>query len=94
MKISGLFFTVVSLFVIWMLLTGSTAPDELVTGLLSSVVIALFTGPLFSRRGMSHLKPSNLFRRFKFLLVFLRELVKANVDVAIRVLSPSLPINR
>ena len=93
MKVSRLIFTIIFLFAIWILLTGSLRYDELITGFFVSVVVALFTGPLFTRRGIYHLHPKRLWGKLVYLFVFLIELVKANVDVAKRVLSPSLPIN-
>ncbi len=93
-KLSRLIFTILFLFAVWVLLTGGYKdPQELVTGFLVSVVVSLFTGPLFTRRGLYHLSPKRLWGKFVYLFVFLIELVKANVDVAKRVLSPSLPIN-
>ena len=93
MKVSRLIFTIIFLFAIWILLTGSLSYDELITGFFVSVVVALFTGPLFTRRGVYHLHPKRLWGKVVYLIVFLIELVKANIDVAKRVLSPSLPIN-
>ncbi len=93
MKTSRLIFTIILLFAIWVMLTGSLRYDELITGLFVAIVISLFTGPLFTRRGVYHLHPKRLWGKFVYLMVFMVELVKANIDVAKRVLSPSLPIN-
>ncbi|BBB33389.1 multicomponent Na+:H+ antiporter subunit E [Thermotomaculum hydrothermale] len=93
MKISRLIFTIIFLFAIWVLLTGSLHEDELIVGLFVAIVISLFTGPLFTRRGIYHLHPKRIWGKIVYLFVFFVELVKANVDVAKRVLSPSLPIN-
>ncbi len=74
------------------MLTGSLRFDELITGLFVAIIISMFTGPLFTRRGGYHLHPKRIWGKFVYLYVFFVELVKANVDVAKRVLSPSLPI--
>jgi multicomponent Na+:H+ antiporter subunit E len=76
----------------WMLLAGELAMTEAVTGaaaallvtLVSGQHLAVYTGVRFSWRAAIHLPA--------FLLVFLRALVYANLDMARRVLSPALPI--
>ena len=78
--------------VAWLLLAGSLRADELLAGavvamlvtLLSTPRLDVFTGVRFSAAAPLHL--------VVFLLVFLRSLVYANLDMARRVLSPSLPI--
>jgi multicomponent Na+:H+ antiporter subunit E len=92
MKISGFLFSIIFMFALWLGLTGSFATDELLTGLLCAVVVSFFTGNLFSRRGLRHFTPIGLLKRLQFFIVFFKELIVANIDVAKRVLSPSLPI--
>jgi multicomponent Na+:H+ antiporter subunit E len=76
----------------WMLLAGELATDEAVTGAAAALVVTLMTGQhlavysgvRFGWRALLHLPA--------FLVVFLRALVYANIDMARRVLSPALPI--
>ena len=76
----------------WMLLAGSLATAEAVTGAVAALVVtlmsgrhlAVYTGVRFTWLAAVHLPA--------FLFVFLRALVYANVDMARRVLSPALPI--
>ncbi len=94
MKVSRLIFTVLFLFALWVFFTnGFTDFQELTTGLFVAIIVSYFTGPLFTRRGIYHIHPKRLWSKVAFLFVFFVELVKANIDVAKRVLSPSLPIN-
>lgn len=80
-------------YILWLLLTGSLARDELISGASVAILVTL----LFSRRFI-------IFTGFRFswlaplyILAYLGHffvaLVRANLDLARRVLSPSLPIN-
>lgn len=79
-------------FSFWMLLTGSLDPQEILAGLLASLVVALASRShlaILSGIRWSPALPSALLR---YLGAFALALVKANLDMARRVLSPSLPI--
>lgn len=81
------------LFFVWLLLTGSLAWDELLVGALVAVGVAMLSR---HRLGvLEDLKWTPLFplHLVSYLGVFLLALVRANFDMARRVLSPSLPIN-
>ena len=73
-------------FIFWILLTWSAEPQELATGAVISLAVALFSSRFFI-----HDKPGWFFRPTKllngiffWLCIFPVELVKANVDVAKR----------
>ena len=77
----------------WLALNWSVDKDILITGAIISVLIA---GLLCSRCTVLQnvrLTPKSFAFAFAFLGVFWWELLKSNIDVAIRVLKPSLPIN-
>jgi len=79
------------LFVVWLGFTATLDLWEVLTGLVITLVIAYYTFRNYSHKGV-HI----LFRfhhAVKYLFVFLKALVVANLDVARRVISPSLPIN-
>lgn len=77
---------------IWLLLAGKVNADELFIGTLVTLLVILLTS--------SHLKflddikftMGMPFSVLQYLLVFLRALIEANIDMARRVLSPSLPV--
>lgn len=76
----------------WVLMTGSLQPQELATGALVAVVVAYISLPtlhLFDDVLWSPLLPWHLLH---YLLVFFRALIESNIDMARRVISPSLPI--
>ncbi len=79
-------------FGVWLLLTWSVRLDSLVAGVLVSFVSALIFGAYLP------LKPGSLFnpRRWVWLLVYIPvfgyQCFKANLDVAMRVLTPGLKL--
>ncbi len=89
----NLLISVVLLTGIWLLLNASLTPVVVVTGLIASILIAVFFSvrhPVFRE---VKLNPKAIIYFFIYIFVFALELIKANFDVARRVISPSLPIN-
>jgi len=89
----NIFVSFLILFVFWILLNNTF--DPLILGL--GAVLALLISLLFCSRcnvfAKIRLTPKAFLYTFIYLVVFLIELVKSNLDVARRVLSPQLPIN-
>jgi multicomponent Na+:H+ antiporter subunit E len=83
----------VLLFLIWVMLTGSIEPVNLGVGLIMAVVFAIIFGKNSMVFGKLRFTPKMFYYSFLYLVVFLWELIKSNVRVALLVLSPSLPIN-
>jgi len=79
--------------IVWVAFTTSFATQEIITGLFVSGLISLFSVPLFTCCTFKILSPKRIYYMILYLLVFIRELIKSNMDVARRVLTPSLPIN-
>ncbi|MFW6028799.1 MAG: Na+/H+ antiporter subunit E [Halanaerobiales bacterium] len=92
-KIKRFIFTATIIFLFWLAYTSSLAKDELITGLIVSLIVAFFTYESFTRLSSEN----NIAKRFlsflKYLPIFIIEMIKANIDVAKRVINPSLPIN-
>lgn len=95
--------TTIVCYLFWLLITGQIvaifkgepAAQVLIAGVIVSIVTALFSARFFIHSKAFYLcNPVKLvtFLFYSF-IVFLWELTKANVDVARRALSPSLPIN-
>jgi multicomponent Na+:H+ antiporter subunit E len=77
----------------WLMLNGNIYPSVLLSGLVVTAVIALFFStrhPVFKD---VKLNPRAIAAMVAYVFVFTGELLKANIDVASRVLSPSLPVN-
>ena len=92
-KISQFFLTWGFLFLVWLAFTATLAKQEVYVGIGTSFLIALMTSKFLKCCTLNFLYPKRLFFMIVYILVFLRELIKANFDVARRVITPSLPIN-
>jgi multicomponent Na+:H+ antiporter subunit E len=78
---------------LWLLLTGSLAGDELFAGLLVSLAVTLLFGnrfAVFTGFRFSWMAPLYV---LDYLRHFFIALIGANLDLASRVLNPVLPIN-
>ena len=80
-------------FILWVLLVGNADVSELIAGLIVSLIAAalamekanLMTGFRFTAKTPVHL--------VLYLAAFLEALIRANLDMARRVLSPRIPLN-
>lgn len=93
MKLKNPIFLFAILLLFWVLLTNTLALEFLIPGiLLIFVILALFCRKckVFDE---AKLTPKAFAYTFVYIFVFLWELIKSNLDVARRVISPSLPIN-
>jgi multicomponent Na+:H+ antiporter subunit E len=76
----------------WLLLTFSLDWQHLVAGVVVSGLTAMVFGKISIVRGSKFLQPQRYFWMLIYVLVLLWECLKANVDVAYRVLHPAMPI--
>ena len=90
--ISQILYVFILFFIVWYAFTTSLALPEIITGLFVSVILALFSYKM-TGGGLGILMPNKLFFMVQYFFVFLIALIKANLDVAKRVIAPSLPIN-
>ncbi len=77
----------------WMALNWSVDTDVLITGALISALIAVVLCSKCEVLQNVRLTPKSFLYSIAFLGVFWWELIKSNIDVALRVLNPALPIN-
>lgn len=80
------------LFALWLLLTWSVDPRELAVGAVVSLGLAAVMGHLYPRHIDRLFRPKSWFWFFLYVPYFLYYCLKANLDVAFRVLHPDLPI--
>ncbi len=90
---SQYFYTVFIIFIIWYAFTTSLQPAEIVTGIVLSLLVAYITVVNFSCCNPILITPAHIIYFIQYFFVFLVALVKANFDVAKRVINPKLPIN-
>ncbi|MBW9265982.1 MAG: Na+/H+ antiporter subunit E [Candidatus Thiodiazotropha sp. (ex. Lucinisca nassula)] len=88
----GLFLFVL-IFLLWLMLSGNLALAEVVTGLVVASVVTLASRPHLPLFSGLRLSPAAILPFISYLAVFLAALIRANLDMARRVLSPSLPLN-
>ncbi len=79
-------------FLMWLALTFSLSPANVITGLLASLVTTLFFGKMYVDNVHKFLQPARYFWLLVYVFIFTWECIKANFDVAYRVLHPSLPV--
>lgn len=78
---------------LWLLLAGSLQQDEVLAALAVGAVVTALAAPRLSIMAGVRLSITAPVSLLTYLAVFLLALVRANLDVARRVLSPALPIN-
>ncbi len=83
----------VVLFVLWVAITGSFDPQELSVGLITAAVISMIAPGVAGPEPKKWLQPKRYLFTFIYLFYFIYAMVKANLDVAMRVINPRLPIN-
>lgn len=83
----------VLLFLIWAMLTGSLETMNIVVGLVLAAVFAVIFGKNSLVFGKLRFTPKMFYYTFLYLINFSWELIKSNVNVALLVINPSLPIN-
>ena len=79
-------------FIFWLLLTWSAGAGSVVVGLAVAGLTTLFFGKYYFHRVAKFLQPQRYFWLVIYLFVFIWECIKANFDVAYRVLHPKMPI--
>ncbi len=91
-KTKSAFIGVVILFAVWMMLTD-TSRQEVLFGAGTAILIVLLFHRKLSVLEDVKLTPKSLVFMVRYLFVFMWELLKSNLDVALRVIKPALPIN-
>jgi multicomponent Na+:H+ antiporter subunit E len=92
-RIKTFLLSVALLTAVWLLLTYPFSVQELLAGAVAAVIISILpTGAAGVLREV-RVSPKAVAAAIAFLSVFLGALIRANLDVAFRVLKPSLPIS-
>ena len=93
MKIKKLFSTMFIYFLFWLAYTSSLIYEDILVGLVLSFLLSLFTYKSFSNLNSDKNLIVRIINTIKYIPLFIIEMIKANLDVAHRVINPKLPIN-
>lgn len=93
MKIKNQLAIFIVLMIVWFLINNSLDLEILGVGIILSLVLAFIFGSRTDVLNEFKFTPAAFFFTGVYLFVFFGELIKSNIDVALRVLKPSLPIN-
>ena len=76
----------------WLLLTFDLDPANLLAGAVAALISSLLFTKYFFRKVVKFIQPLRYFWLLVYLVIFTWECIKANFDVAYRVLHPAMPI--
>lgn len=79
-------------FSVWLLLSWPPSIENMMLGIPVSIFVLLMTSDILTGNGPSGKNPMRYFWFLQYVILFLWECFKANLDVAYRVIHPDLPI--
>ncbi len=91
-RLRGFTYLFVLLMLIWLALTLSLDSQELAVGFFISILLALFLTKEYADLGFPPFTPARILYFIFYAFVLLWEIIKANFDVAYRVVHPKMPI--
>ena len=89
MKIFSAF---IVLLAFWLLITFSLTTENIILGVVASLITILFFGKYLVSGSRKLFQPRRYFWFIIYLFIFIWEILKANFDVAYRVIHPAMPI--
>ncbi|MEE4199043.1 MAG: Na+/H+ antiporter subunit E [Bacteroidales bacterium] len=84
-------FFIISL-ILWLLLSFNLTSSNIIVGVIASLITTIIFGKYFIKDVSPFLQPQRYFWLIVYLFIFIWECIKANFDVAYRVLHPAMPI--
>src|SRR6056297_1220081 len=79
-------------FILWLLLSFNLTISNIIVGVIVSLITTIIFGKYFIKDVIPFLQPQRYFWLIVYLFIFIWECIKANFDVAYRVLHPAMPI--
>ena len=79
-------------FVLWLALTSKLDPSELIAGGAVCLMVSSFGAHIYARLGLPSIGIKRILYSLAYVTVLFWEVMRANVDVAYRVLHPRMPI--
>jgi len=78
-------------FVLWLALTSQFNLPELISGCVVCLVVSLLAAHIYSTLGLPPISIKRILFLLLYIIVLFTEVIKANFDVAYRVLHPRMP---
>ena len=91
-KVKGFIWLFVVTFILWLALTSKLDWQELICGILICLIVSLFGAHIYSKLDLPRLTLKGIVFSLLYVIVLLWEIIKANFDVAYRVIHPKMPI--
>jgi multicomponent Na+:H+ antiporter subunit E len=91
-KVKGFVWLLLVTFVLWLALSSKFELPEIITGIVVCLIISLFAARLYSKLGFPSLSVKMVLFSLIYVIVLFWEIIKANLDVAYRVIHPKMPI--
>jgi len=91
-RIKSFLYLLFLLIIIWLLITSTFHYQELLTGISVSIILALFLNWSYLKLGFPPLSLKRIAYFIAYLVILFIEIVKANFDVAYRIIHPKMPI--
>jgi multicomponent Na+:H+ antiporter subunit E len=91
-RIKIFFYLFVLLVLIWFLLTSTFDSQELLAGIFISFVLSVFLSKRYLELGLPSLGIKRIIFFLLYIIILFKEIIKANLDVAYRVIHPKMPI--
>ena len=91
-KIKSFLYLFVLLVLAWFALTSSLHFQEVIVGIFTSFIISIFLSRYYLGLGLPPLSVKRIIFFLVYMFVLLKEIVKANLDVAYRIIHPKMPI--
>ncbi len=80
------------LLALWLLLTWSLQPADVIAGAVVSIIVVALMGNMFINKAIRIFNPVRVFWMLVYIPYLLWYIFWANIDVAYRVINPSMPI--
>ena len=91
-NIKGFVWLFVITFALWLALISELDWPELICGGLVCLIISLFGAGIYSKLGLPPVSIKRILFFFVYIIVLFGEIIKANLDVAYRIIHPRMPI--
>jgi len=91
-NIKGFAWLLVITFALWLVLISKLSWPELICGGLVCLIISFFGAGIYSKLGFPPLSIKRILFFFVYIIVLFGEIIKANLDVAYRIIHPRMPI--